>query len=77
MELSSSPRGILTSRKPESLADILIVPQDHIIARIKNGGKGRSRTCGVSNVTDLQSAAIATMLTFPFCMLRFSDPYFV
>ena len=29
------------------------------------GGQGRNRTCGVSNVTDLQSAAIAAMLTCP------------
>ena len=29
-------------------------------------GQGRNRTCGVSNVTDLQSAAIAAMRTCPY-----------
>ena len=30
-----------------------------------HGGQGRTRTYGVSDVTDLQSAAIAAMLTCP------------
>ena len=34
-----------------------------------NGGSGRSRTYGVSNVTELQSATIATMHTDPYNLL--------
>ena len=33
---------------------------------ISSGGRGRSCTYGVSNVTDLQSAALATRLTHPY-----------
>ena len=47
-----------------SFADCPLKPLEHVT--IMNGGPGRSRTYGVSNVTDLQSAAIATMLTDPY-----------